>query len=285
MVLTVIIFPVIRRPLQSVQSAQCLEKSGIWKLLVWDGHADFLVELLLRSHYDLYRLTEELWYRWLLSGIDTMETNPVPILYQSGYLTIKGYDKRFVHISLGLPLIGKWGRICQVSCLFIWLHQSQFGIWNCQLRKRTGLQSVQFSLTAEASAEFLVHVFYRLAEDAVNRWAGSAHAGIHRAQIITTRPWWPQSPDIWNTLSSKSFFMLSFHVSTGWQMMSFNGTPDGGEWCVRKHRVWIRRYLVSPAPGNNPKAKDGQVRICYRCPWQNRLVGMKKAQSAPKRAA
>ena len=32
-----------------------------------------------------------------------METNPVPILYQSGYLTIKGYDKRFRTYTLGFP--------------------------------------------------------------------------------------------------------------------------------------------------------------------------------------
>ena len=67
------------------------------------GTPTFLVELLLRSHYDLYRLTEELATADSLSGIDTMETNPVPILYQSGYLTVKGYDKRFRTYTLGFP--------------------------------------------------------------------------------------------------------------------------------------------------------------------------------------
>ena len=38
-----------------------------------------------------------------LGGIDTMHTNPVPILYQSGYLTIKGYDKEFRAYYLGFP--------------------------------------------------------------------------------------------------------------------------------------------------------------------------------------
>ena len=61
------------------------------------------MELLLRSHYDLHRLTEELATADSLSGIDTMETNPVPILYQSGYLTVKGYDKRFRTYTLGFP--------------------------------------------------------------------------------------------------------------------------------------------------------------------------------------
>ncbi len=35
--------------------------------------------------------------------------------------------------------------------------------------KELDFQLVQFSLTTEASAKFLVHVFYRLAEDTVNR--------------------------------------------------------------------------------------------------------------------
>jgi hypothetical protein len=67
------------------------------------GTPTFLVELLLRSHYDLHRLTEELATADSLNGMDTMETNPVPILYQSGYLTIKGYDKRFRTYTLGFP--------------------------------------------------------------------------------------------------------------------------------------------------------------------------------------
>ncbi len=32
-----------------------------------------------------------------------MHTNPVPILYQSGYLTIKGYDREFQVYYLGFP--------------------------------------------------------------------------------------------------------------------------------------------------------------------------------------
>lgn len=32
-----------------------------------------------------------------------MYTNPVPILYQSGYLTIKGYDREFRTYELGFP--------------------------------------------------------------------------------------------------------------------------------------------------------------------------------------
>ena len=67
------------------------------------GTPTFLVELLQRSKYDLHRLTEEMATADSLGGIDTMYTNPVPILYQSGYLTIKGYDREFRIYELGFP--------------------------------------------------------------------------------------------------------------------------------------------------------------------------------------
>ena len=61
------------------------------------------MEVLKRNKYNLHRLTEEMATADSLAGIDTMEVNPVPILYQSGYLTIKGFDKRFRLYSLGFP--------------------------------------------------------------------------------------------------------------------------------------------------------------------------------------
>lgn len=67
------------------------------------GTPTFLVELLKRSKYNLYRLTEEIATADSLGGIDSMDSNPVPILYQSGYLTIKRYDKRFRTYTLGFP--------------------------------------------------------------------------------------------------------------------------------------------------------------------------------------
>lgn len=38
-----------------------------------------------------------------LSKIDNFENNPIPLLYQSGYLTIKGYDSEMDTYFLGLP--------------------------------------------------------------------------------------------------------------------------------------------------------------------------------------
>ena len=39
----------------------------------------------------------------MLESIDTTSHNPIPVIYQSGYLTIKGYDKVFETYILGYP--------------------------------------------------------------------------------------------------------------------------------------------------------------------------------------
>lgn len=38
-----------------------------------------------------------------LNSIDSIDQSPVPIIYQSGYLTIKGYDKEFGFYTHGYP--------------------------------------------------------------------------------------------------------------------------------------------------------------------------------------
>ena len=67
------------------------------------GTPTFLVELLKRCRYDLNRLTQEMAMADSLNGMDSMEENPVPILYQSGYLTIKDFDREFRYYTLGFP--------------------------------------------------------------------------------------------------------------------------------------------------------------------------------------
>jgi hypothetical protein len=67
------------------------------------GTPTFLVEVLKESRYDLNRLTNEMAMADSLGGIDTMRRDPVPILYQSGYLTVKGYDDEFQVYYLGFP--------------------------------------------------------------------------------------------------------------------------------------------------------------------------------------
>ena len=68
------------------------------------GTPTFLVELLKKSEYDL---------RLLIDGVETQasafteyraeQNNPIPLIYQSGYLTIKEYDARFKLYKLEFP--------------------------------------------------------------------------------------------------------------------------------------------------------------------------------------
>lgn len=68
------------------------------------GTPTFLVELLKKSEYDL---------RTLIDGIEAPASsfleyrmdanNPIPLIYQSGYLTIKDYDKEFENYLLEFP--------------------------------------------------------------------------------------------------------------------------------------------------------------------------------------
>lgn len=67
------------------------------------GTPTYLVELLKRHHYNLERLANEETDEQVLNSIDSESTNPVPVIYQSGYLTIKGYDDRFGIYHLGFP--------------------------------------------------------------------------------------------------------------------------------------------------------------------------------------
>ena len=39
----------------------------------------------------------------VINSVDSLSTNPIPVIYQSGYLTIKGYDERFKKYLLGFP--------------------------------------------------------------------------------------------------------------------------------------------------------------------------------------
>lgn len=67
------------------------------------GTPSFLVKMLKQAHYDLNNLTHEEQSSDMLNSIDSLSVDPIPLLYQSGYLTIKGYDERFRMYKLGFP--------------------------------------------------------------------------------------------------------------------------------------------------------------------------------------
>ena len=67
------------------------------------GTPSFLVYQLKKTGYPLTAMTEEELSTDTLNSIDIMDENPLPLLYQSGYLTLKSYDSRFDEYKLGFP--------------------------------------------------------------------------------------------------------------------------------------------------------------------------------------
>ncbi len=67
------------------------------------GTPTFLVELLKSTNYDLRRLQAKRISGDVLNGIDGLANNPIPMLYQSGYLTICGYNEEFRSYDLKFP--------------------------------------------------------------------------------------------------------------------------------------------------------------------------------------
>ena len=66
------------------------------------GTPTYLVELLKNNHYDLERMAHEETDADVLNSIYGDE-EPIPVIFQSGYLTIKEYDKEFGLYRLGFP--------------------------------------------------------------------------------------------------------------------------------------------------------------------------------------
>ncbi len=67
------------------------------------GTPTYLVELFKMHRYNLEDLAHEVTTADVLNSVDSASTNPVPVVYQSGYLTIKEYDPRFETYTLGFP--------------------------------------------------------------------------------------------------------------------------------------------------------------------------------------
>ncbi len=67
------------------------------------GTPSYLIEQLKRTNYPLNSLGREELTANVLGNIDTIDQSPVPMLYQSGYLTLKGYDQEFEMYRLGFP--------------------------------------------------------------------------------------------------------------------------------------------------------------------------------------
>lgn len=80
-----------------------LDAGEFKKYWIETGTPSFLVEVMKRTDYDVTGMASEEADSTLLTDIDTVFYNPVPLLYQSGYLTIKDYDKTTGIYTLGFP--------------------------------------------------------------------------------------------------------------------------------------------------------------------------------------
>ena len=67
------------------------------------GTPSFLVYQLKKTGYPLESMTTEELSTDTLNSIDIMDENPLPLLYQSGYLTLKSYNQEFDEYQLGFP--------------------------------------------------------------------------------------------------------------------------------------------------------------------------------------
>ena len=67
------------------------------------GTPSYLVSLLQQYDYNLDAMQNAEVTADTLNTIDTEVQNPIPVIYQSGYLTIKSYDKEFGEYHLGFP--------------------------------------------------------------------------------------------------------------------------------------------------------------------------------------
>ncbi|MDE7497117.1 MAG: ATP-binding protein [Muribaculaceae bacterium] len=76
------------------------EYANYW---IASGTPRLLVEQLKRTRMDLTKLMSVEAGESGLSGLDVDNIRPVALLYQAGYLTIKGYDRKYTLFRLGMP--------------------------------------------------------------------------------------------------------------------------------------------------------------------------------------
>lgn len=67
------------------------------------GTPTYLVELMKQHNYNVEEIEDIVTSGPVLDSIDAASTDPVPVIYQSGYLTIKDYNEEFENYTLGFP--------------------------------------------------------------------------------------------------------------------------------------------------------------------------------------
>ncbi len=80
-----------------------LEDGELGEYWFESGTPSFLVKMLKNNDYNLNELQNEVITSDMLGQVESLSDSPIPMLYQSGYLTIKGYDEEFEEYTLGFP--------------------------------------------------------------------------------------------------------------------------------------------------------------------------------------
>jgi hypothetical protein len=92
--------PAIYNPFSVLNALDKLKFDNYW---FETGTPSYLVYLLQLHHYNLEELPTSVADADSLNSIDSQSTDPIPVIYQSGYLTIKDYDREFKYYTLGYP--------------------------------------------------------------------------------------------------------------------------------------------------------------------------------------
>ncbi len=87
-------------PFSLLKTLDCKRFGDYWFAT---GTPTFLVVVLQHTDYPLDKLTTEEVDVRTMDSVDMMYSNPIPLLFQSGYLTIKDFDKEFQSYRLGFP--------------------------------------------------------------------------------------------------------------------------------------------------------------------------------------
>ena len=67
------------------------------------GTPSYLVELMQDQDMKLWNITKKLVSSDVLNSVDIATTEPISVIFQSGYLTIKGYKNEYDGYLLGFP--------------------------------------------------------------------------------------------------------------------------------------------------------------------------------------
>ncbi|MCM1110022.1 MAG: ATP-binding protein [Clostridium sp.] len=90
----------IYNPFSFLSALAAREIKNYW---IMSGRTEFVSRQIVRNHLDIEKFLNSRCSYEALSGIEPHSPNPVALLYQTGYLTIKDYNRRSRIFTLGLP--------------------------------------------------------------------------------------------------------------------------------------------------------------------------------------